>query len=98
MFTRLTIVQCKIDKIDEAIKIFEESVVPAVKSEKGYRGVYLLINRETGKGISITAWDSEQDAIANEQSGDYQKRLAKFKELFTAPPVREGYEVVVAHD
>ena len=93
MFARLSIVQVKIDKLDETRKIFEESVIPAAKSQKGYRGGYLLTDRKTGKGISITLWDSEEDAIANEQSGYYQKQISKFKDFFTAPPVREGYEV-----
>jgi heme-degrading monooxygenase HmoA len=93
MFARLTIVQLKIDKIDEAVKLYGESVVPAAKSQKGYRGIYLLTDRETGKGVSIALWDSEEDAIANEQSGYYQEQVNKFKDIFTAPPVREGYEV-----
>ena len=95
MFARLTIVQMKIDKIDEAIKLYEESVVPAAKSQKGYVGIYLLTDRKTGKGVSIAVWDSEEDAIANEQSGYYQEQVSKFKDVFTAPPVREGYEVSV---
>ena len=93
MFARLTIVTTNIDKLDETIKIFEESVVPAAKSQKGYRGAYFLTDRKTGKGIALTLWDSEEDAIANEQSGYYQEQVAKFKGFFTAPPVREGYEV-----
>ena len=93
MFARLTIVQVKIDKLDETKKIFEENVIPAAKSQKGYRGGYLLTDRKTGKGMSITLWDSEEDAIANEQSGYYQEQVGKFKDFFTAPPVREGYEV-----
>ena len=95
MFARVTIVQSKTDKLDEIVKVYEDSVVPAAKSQKGYRGAHLLIDRKTGKGISITSWDSEEDAIANEQSGYYQEQVAKFKDFFIAPPVREGYEVVV---
>ena len=95
MFARLTIVQMKSDKIDETRKIYEESVIPAAKSQKGYRGAYLLTDRKTGKGISMTLWDSEEEAVANEQSGYYQEQVSKFKEFFTAPPVREGYEVSI---
>jgi hypothetical protein len=36
-----------------------------------------------------------EDALSNEQSGYYQEQLYKFKELFAAPTVREGYEVSV---
>ncbi len=95
MFARLTIVQVKIDKLDETIKIFEDSVVPAAKSQKGSRGAYLLTDRKTGKGISISLWDSEEDAIANEQSGYYQEQVGRFKDFFTAPPTQEGYEVSI---
>ena len=98
MYTRLTTVQCQSDKIDETIKIYQESVVPAAKAQSGYRGAYLLVNRDTGKGVSITVWCCEEAATAGEQSGYYQEQLAKFKDIFTAPPVREGYELVVEDD
>ena len=94
MFARVTIIQVKSDKIDESAKIYNESVIPAAQSQKGYQGTYLLADSKTGKGMAITRWASEEDAIANEQSGYYQEQLDKFKDVFTAPPVREGYEVV----
>lgn len=95
MFARFTIVQVNADKIDAVIKLYEESVVPAAKSQKGYRGAYLFTDRNTGKGCSLSLWDSEDDAIANEQSGYYQEQVGKFAEYMTAPPVQEGYEVSV---
>ena len=94
MFARVTITQMNPEKADEAINLYKEGVVPAAKSQKGFCGIYLLSN-ETGKGISISLWDSEADAVANEQSGYYQEQLGKFKDVFTAPPVHEGYEVAV---
>ena len=45
--------------------------------------------------MSITIWDTEEDAMANEQSGYYQEQVSRFKDIFKAPPVREGYEVSV---
>jgi len=95
MFARLTIVQIAIDKLDDTKKLFEESVIPAAKSQKGYRGAYLLTDSNTGKGVSIAFWDSEEDLIAGEDSGYYQEQLGKFKDYFTTPPVREIYEVSV---
>jgi heme-degrading monooxygenase HmoA len=95
MFARLMIVPMKIDKLDEGRNIYAESIIPAAKSQKGYRGAYLLSDRKTGKAVSITLWDSEEDAIANEQSGYLQEQVSKLKEFFIAPPVREGYEVSV---
>jgi heme-degrading monooxygenase HmoA len=95
MFARLTIVQVKVDKIEEVIKLYGDNVVPAAKSQKGYKGILLLTDRKTGKGISISLWESEQDAIANDKSGYYQQQVGKFKDYFTKPPAQEGYEVSI---
>jgi len=94
-FARVTLTQSKIGYYDEIVKLYSESVVPAAKSQKGYLGILLLSNRETGKGISIAFWESEEDAIANENSGYYKEQVNKFKDYFTAEPVREEYEVTV---
>ncbi len=95
MFARLTTVQVNVENIDEVIKIFDEKVVPAAKSQKGYSGAYLLTDRKTGKGIAISLWDSEEDAVANEQSGYYKEQVGRFAEYMTAPPVQEGFEVAL---
>lgn len=95
MFARLTIMQADVDRIDEGIEVYRDSVVPAAKSQKGFRGISLLVDRQTGKAISIGLWDSEEDAIANEKSRYYQEQVVKGVQFYTKPPIREGYEVVV---
>lgn len=95
MNARATIVQILPDKVDEAVDLYRDSVVPAARQQKGFKGVYLLTDRNTGKGISITLWETEADMTAGENSGYYQQQLAKFKDVFGAPPVRESYEVSV---
>ena len=62
---------------------------------KGFVTGYVLTNRETDKGIAISIWNKEEDAVANEQSGYYQEQVDKVKHLFAALPVREGYEVSI---
>ena len=97
MNARVTPVQIVPGKLDEAVSLYRDSVVPAAKQQKGFRGLYLLTltDRNAGKGISITLWETEADMIAGENSGYYQQQLAKFKDVFSAPPVREAYEVSV---
>ena len=92
MFARVTFTQVKEDKVDEAVKVTKESVLPAAQSQKGFRGAYLL-SQPKGKAIMISLWESEEDAVTNERSGYYQEQLAKFKDMFTAPPVHDGYIV-----
>ncbi len=95
MFARMTIIQVNLEDIDGAIGIYKKSVVPAAEKQKGYKGACLLIDRQAGKGISVTFWKTEKDAQANEENLFYQEQLVKFQPLFSGPPIREGYEVVV---
>jgi heme-degrading monooxygenase HmoA len=95
MFARLTIMHVDTDRIDEGIEIYRDSTVPAAKSQKGFREISLLVNRKTGKAISIALWESEEDAIANEENRYYQEQVLKGVQFFTKPPIREGYEVAI---
>ena len=95
VFARVNLNQVSVEKVDEVIRIWEEIIIPAAKSQKGFCGAYLLTDRKLGKGMGITFWETEEDAIANEQSGYYRDQLNKFKSVFIVPPVRVGYEVSV---
>ncbi len=68
-------------------------MVPAAEKQKGFRGGYLLTDRATGKGISISLWETEADMKASETSGYLQEQIAKFGGLFAGPPIREAFEV-----
>ena len=95
MFARLTILRISPDRIDEFAKRFKEGVIPAAKSQKGYHGARVFMNRKTGNGVAITLWKSEEDAVANEKNRYYQEQVAKFITFYKTPPIREGYEVVI---
>ena len=95
MFARVTTLHIKTDTIDEAIKIFNESVVPAAQAQKGCRRILFFLDRETGKGDSATLWDSKEDSVANEKSLYYQEQLTKFLPFYKTHPTKEGFEVAV---
>jgi heme-degrading monooxygenase HmoA len=56
----------------------------------------LFVDRSTGKGISISHWDSDEELTASETSGYLQEQFGKFADVFAAPPIREIYELSVA--
>ena len=93
MFARTTSMQLKIAFIDDALAVYRNSIVPAAQSQKGLIELSLLLDRDSGKAVSIAIWETEQDAKANEENHYYQEQLVKVMNFFTAPPVREGYEV-----
>ena len=95
MYVRMTTLMFQREKAEEGIRIFDQSVVPAARAQKGFRGAYLLADREAGRCVALTFWDDEASAKANEDNRYYQEQLVKFIPLFASAPVREGYEVVV---
>lgn len=95
MFARLTTVQIRKERIDEAIKFYQESVVPVAKSQRGFVAAYLLADRKRAKGVSITFWDSKENAVDNERSGYYLEQVTKFLTFFSAAPIGEDYEITV---
>ncbi len=94
MFARLLRIQTKIERIDEASKLFEENVIPLCKDQKGYKGAYFLTDRKTGNSIPVTLWESEEDMLATERSRFFQEQVVKFLRFYKSSPIREAYEVV----
>ena len=95
MFARLVSAQVDTDKFNEGISIWKERDMPLMESVKGYRGAYLLTNRKTGKVTSMTIWDSEEDAIADEKSPLHQEQVDMYKDLLIGEPIVQYYEVSV---
>lgn len=95
MHARVTTVQAKPGKIEEAISIARDSVAEIAREQRGFKGMTLLSDFDTGKALVITMWESEADMQANESSGYYQEQLGKISDLIAGPPVRETYEVAV---
>lgn len=83
--------------IDQAVALFRESVVPALREQEGYEGVYVLLSDE-GKVLALTFWETEEAAntgIAGSRSF-YSEQIAKFVTLYRSTPGREMYDVVLA--
>ena len=93
MHARVTAVSVQLDKVAETTRIYNESILPAVKAANGNRGVFLLIDEATGKGLSITVWNTQADGEAYDSSGSYREQVSKVIPFFTAPPSLTTYEV-----
>jgi len=60
--------------VKQAVELFRDSVVPALREQEGYEGVYVLLSEE-GKVLALTFWDSEEAA---ESSGVPTLKLKLF--------------------
>ena len=95
MYARIVTVHAQPDKLEELIGIYRDSIVPAIQPAKGFIGARLFTDRASGKGISVTRWQTKEDLEAIESSGLYREQIAKIAPFLTQPPVSEFYEISV---
>jgi heme-degrading monooxygenase HmoA len=93
MFARVTSGTVQPSKRDEAVKLNRDTIMPAAKKQKGFKAYYSLSNRDTGKAMTISIWETEADMKAAETSGYYREQLAKVAPLMAGPTTMEHYEV-----
>jgi heme-degrading monooxygenase HmoA len=93
MFARIVTTEVPADGMDSVVRIVRDQL-PDARQQPGFRGFYLLADREAGKLMTISLWDSREDILAVE---------ARAAEL-TSQTVRSGgmtvpdvtvYEIVV---
>jgi hypothetical protein len=95
MYARLTFSTIQLDKLDKAIELNQDSILPAAKKQKGFKGYFGLSDSHTGKSITISLSDTEADMTAAEGSGYYREQLAKAAPLLSGQATPEHYEVTV---
>ena len=94
MYARVTLAQLQPDNVDELIQFLRDNVVPAAQAQQGFKGLLLLADDNTNKGIAIALWETEADMVASEASdGYYAVQLARGAQFFAAPPERLAYQV-----
>lgn len=82
-------------KIDEGTRILRDSIVPEAKKQKGYEGIISVVDSNTGRGVTLSLWDSEANLKASESSGYYNAQVAKLQPLLIGQPTRESFEVTL---
>ncbi len=85
------------DQVDQAIGVYRERIVPMARGWPGFRGLYVLTDRASGRGLTIGLYETEEDARRVETSGQFQQATAAFGEMMAGPPTREVREVIY-HD
>ena len=95
MHARITSSLVQPVKLDELIHIFENVILPDAKAQPGFRGGFLLTDRETNKFLSISLWKAEAVVRTAENSECYQEQTAKIAPMLAAAPDKEAYTVSV---
>jgi hypothetical protein len=81
--------------LDDALEQFESLVLPRLKDQPGFCGLYALTTPE-GRAMLLTFWETAEQADTSGDAGWYPDILTEFTTMFRSPPGREKYEVRVA--
>ena len=95
MFARVSTVQGKPERIDDGIRHFRESLLPEARKMVGFKGAYLLVDRNSGKNLSITPWDTEKNMQGSTIAANKLRAEASKNVNAASPPVVDVYEVAV---
>ena len=70
MHARVTSTQGPAEAGDDAQTVLREKILPQARQIAGFKGVLSLENREAGKALHITLWESEEAMQASEAAAD----------------------------
>lgn len=71
-------------KFQALSKVYDEEIVPMLLEQDGCRGAYLIGNEGSDDGLSVTIWDSQDQARAYEDSGMFAVLLDKAAPLLSS--------------
>jgi hypothetical protein len=79
-------------QIDEGLRFLREEILPTGKDDPGFKGLIALADRNSGKTLSITLWEREEEMRATEQDAN-QLRSAWAQTSGQEVASVESYEV-----
>jgi heme-degrading monooxygenase HmoA len=93
VFARVIFADIAIDRLDEAVGTARE-LLPATRESDGYRAFYLLTDRLAGHMMTISLWDTHDDAKAVEARAAGIRDTA-VRSVGGVPPPVSVYEVEI---
>ena len=92
MYLRLTYVGFLPGRAEEAMTIYNGELVPAVRKQKGNLDCRMLQPIDDSDDfISMTVWETKEDADLYQSSGTYKKMIDRVSDLFSKEPVLKVY-------
>jgi heme-degrading monooxygenase HmoA len=92
VYARVSTLEGSQGQIDEGLRYLREEILPTGKDDPGFKGLIALGDRNSGKTLSITLWESEEEMHATEQDAN-QLRSAWSEASGQEVASVESYEV-----
>lgn len=95
MYARSTSIQAQPSNIDAGVTYVRDEVMPALAALDGFVGLSLLVDRESGRCIAASAWETEDaERSSAERVGPLRERAA---EVFGGTATAETWEIGLLH-
>lgn len=95
MYARSSTVHARSSAVDAGITYIHDTVWPGLTELDGYVGLSLLVDRQTGRCIVTTAWDSEEAMHASRRTADTYRDHAA--EILGGSPTVDEWEIAALH-
>ena len=95
MFARVSAYRGDPAQIDKGLDHARENILPRVQQIEGFEGVYYLVDRESGKALTITLWESEEAMRASEEAANQLRSESADASAATVESV-ERYVVAIS--
>jgi heme-degrading monooxygenase HmoA len=95
MYARSTTIQAQVSAIDMALPHMRDVVMPALRQMNGFIGLSMLVNRQSGRCVVTTAWQTEEAMHMSAQPVEPIRDRAA--QILGGAPVVEEWEIAVMH-
>ena len=95
MYARSTTIQAEVRSIDAGITYLRDEVMPALLRIDGCHGLSLLVDRQSGRCIATSAWESEEAMRAS--AGQVQPIRDRAVQMFGGSAQVEEWEIAIMH-
>lgn len=92
MFARLGSWQGSTEELERWIQRAREDVKPSIQQDAGLKAAYWLVDREGGKGLIVTFWESEEAMRASEDAR--RRRQSATSAATGAKVTTDRYEII----
>jgi hypothetical protein len=92
MYARVSRYAVHSERLEVGRRAIEEHVIPALRMQTGYIGGLLLANAQSGKMLTVTLWENEQEMHATDEASHWFRAFSAEAAEGTVMDV-ETYEV-----
>jgi heme-degrading monooxygenase HmoA len=95
VFARVSTYRGDPAKIDEGLDRVQKDIIPRVQQLDGFKGFHYLVDRESGKALSVVFYETEEALRASEEAANRLRSEAADTTGATVDSV-ERYEVAIS--